>query len=151
MSSASAAPVDNARIQGLTTQGRHLSRDEYDEAAKLHAQFRTEVARDPNKLRICQYAFGCFLNADEPEVSQLHAENRAWREDCEARTAAKKEAAREDLKVKVAARNAAKATQLKEEQRQHKEELKKKVADNEARMIQRGARQGMIVNPHVCF
>jgi hypothetical protein len=49
MPSASADSEDNARIQGLTTQGRHLSRDEYDEAAKLHAQFRAEVARDPEE------------------------------------------------------------------------------------------------------
>jgi hypothetical protein len=146
MSSALAAPEETACIQALRTQGRHLAGDEYDEAAKMHARFRAEVAQDPKKLRMYQYAFACFLITDESKVSQLHAKNRAWREDRETKATTKAAAAREDFAAKVAARNAAKHAQLKKEIRQRKEELKKRVAENEARMMQRGVRRGEFVS-----
>jgi hypothetical protein len=77
----------------------------------------------------------------------LHAENRVWREERETKATAKATAAREDFAVKVAARNAAKYAQLKKETRQRKEELKK-VAENEAKTMQRGVRRGEFVNLH---
>jgi hypothetical protein len=144
MSSAPAAPEDTTRMQALTAQGRHLTGDEYDEALKMHARLRAEVAQDPKKLRIYQYAVACFLIADESKVSQMHDKDRAWREDRDTKAAA----AREDFAAKVAARNAAKAAQDKKEERQGKEKIKKSVAENDARMKQRGVRRGEFVNLH---
>jgi hypothetical protein len=114
----------------------------------MHARFRAEVAQNQKKLRIYQYAFACFLIADESKVSQLHAENRIWREERETKAATKAVAAHEDFAVKIVARNSAKYAQLKKETRQRKEELKKRVAENEAKMMQRGVRRGEFVNLH---
>jgi hypothetical protein len=138
MSSAPAAPEDTTRIQALTAQGRHLTGDEYDEALKMHARLHAEVAQDPKKLRIYQYVVACFFVADESKVSQMHDKDRDT----------KAAAAREDFVAKVAARNEAKAAQDKKEERQRKEKIEKRVAENDARMKQRGVRRGEFVNLH---
>jgi hypothetical protein len=123
---------DTRRIQRVNELGRVLDDKEFEESVELHQQFRREIAKNPRKMRVFRRALAC-LEADEAEVSRMDAESRAKRA---------------EVQDKVVGRNAAKYAYWDEQDRLRKEELKKKKAAEEARMMGHGGRRGIMISLH---
>jgi hypothetical protein len=111
---------DTQRVKHITDLTQHLEYEEFEKAVELHQQFREEIKKNPRKLRVFRRVLAC-LEADESVVSRVDEEHRA------------KHA---ELLDEMAARNSAKEAYWAEQNRLRKEEMKRKKATAEARIME---------------
>ncbi|KAF1920370.1 hypothetical protein BDU57DRAFT_544093 [Ampelomyces quisqualis] len=81
---------DTRRIYRLTAMGRHLTKDEFEEAEQLAEQFRKEVLKNPRKIHMYRYAYG-RLEATKEEADRLSEDHRVWSKEITAKKEAKAE------------------------------------------------------------